>query len=128
MDLCCVPCSGWPRAVAVVGLLGFLVACHVREVHAQTSLKPEETETEAYVVRDVCSRHFLIHTDLSPDEADDFVERLETMLGQISRYWGRPVRGVIECYVIRDMDEFPVATIAPAGVRGVKTVGGVTLM
>ena len=100
---------------------------HARCMH-KLLRKPEETKAEACAVRDVRSRHFLIHTDLSPDEADDFVERLEAMLGQISTYWGQPMRGVIECYVIRNLDKFPVAAIAPAGVRGVKTVGGVTLM
>ena len=128
MDLRCVRGSGWLRAVVVIGLLGFIVACHAREVHAQTSGKPERAEAEACVVRDVRSRHFLIHTDLSPSEADDVVERLEAMLGHISTYWGQPMRGVVECYVIRNLDEFPVAAIAPDGVRGVKTFGGVTLM
>ena len=97
-------------------------------MHAQTSGKPEETRPKACAVRDVHSRHFLIHTDLSPDEANDFVERLEAMLGKVSTYWGQPMHGAIECYVIRNLDQFPVATIAPAGVCGVRTVGGATLM
>ena len=62
------------------------------------------------------------------DEADDFVERLEAMLEQISAYWGRPLHGVIECYVIRNLDEFPLAATIPAGIGGVRTAGGVTLM
>ncbi len=38
------------------------------------------------------------------------------------------MRGVVECYVIRNLDKFPAAAIAADGVRGVKTCGGVTLM
>lgn len=128
MDLRSLPCLRWLRAVVVIGLVGFFVECRPREAHAQTPGKSEQTAAEACAGRDVRSRHFLIHTDLSPDEADDYVERLEAMLGWISGYWGQPLRGVIECHIIRDLDEFPVATIAPAGVRGVKTAGGVTLM
>jgi hypothetical protein len=114
--------------MVVVGLLGFFAERHAREVYAQTSRKREEAAAEGCVVRDVHSRHFLIHTDLSLDKAHDFVERLEAMLGQMSTYWGQPMHGAIECYVIRNLDEFPVATIAAAGIRAVKTFGGVTLM
>jgi hypothetical protein len=128
MDLLCAPCWVRLRAVVIVGLVGFLWECHAGEVQAQTPGKAEESEAAARPIRDVRSRHFLVHTDLSPGEADDFVERLETMLGQISTYWGRPMRGVIECYVVRNLCEFPVATMAPVGVREVKTAGGVTLM
>lgn len=128
MGLGCALCSSWLRTVAVVGLLGFLLECHTRETYAQTTEKQEVTEAEGCVVRDVRSRHFFIHTDLSPDEADEYVERLETMLGQISKYWDRPSRDVIECFIVQNLDEFPVSTIAPAGVRGVRTFGGVTVM
>ena len=128
MDLPWMRGSGWLRAVVVVGLLGFIMACHAREVHAQTSGKPDKAEAEACAIRDVRSRHFLVHTDLSRNEADDVLERLETMLGHISTYWGQPMRGVVECNIVRNLDKFPGAAIAPDGVRGVKTCGGVTLM
>ena len=128
MDLPWMRGSGWLRAVVVIGLLGFIMACHAREMHAQTSGKPDKAEAEACAIKDVRSRHFLVHTDLSRNEADDVLERLETMLGHISTYWGRPMRGVVECNIVRNLDKFPGAAIAPDGVRGVKTCGGVTLM
>jgi hypothetical protein len=127
MDLRCVSHSGRLRAVLVIGFLGFVVGCHASEADAETSAPPEETGAEAYAIRDVRSRHFLIHTDLSSDKADDFVERLEAMLGFISKYWGQPTRGVIECYIVHSPNEFPVAAIAPFGLHAVKTVGGATL-
>jgi hypothetical protein len=126
MESLCMRGADWRRAV-VVGILGFLVACHARETLAQTSEKPEKAKPEARAIRDVRGRHFLIHTDLSCREADDVVQRLEVLLEYISRYWGQPMRGVIECNVIRNLDEFPVASAA-VGVRGVKTCGGITLM
>lgn len=122
------PCSDWLRAVVVVGFLGFLVECPAREAPAGTPAKPGETKAKLSVVRDVRSRHFLIHTDLPPEKVSDFVERMEAVLEHISRYWSQPARGVIECYIIRNLDEFPLDNISPAGVRGVKMAGGVTLM
>ena len=83
---------------------------------------------EGCAIRDVHSRHFLIHTDLSLERANELVERLEAMLAQMATYWGQPLHGTIECYVIRNLDEFPLVAIAPAGVCAVKTFGGVTLM
>ena len=76
----------------------------------------------------MCSQHFLVHTDLSLDEANLLVARLETLLRLTSTYWGRPMQGVIECYVVRDLDTFPVAGMDPIGIRAIRVVGGMTLM
>jgi hypothetical protein len=128
MGMCCA--RGWASclAVVVVALLGFIVAEHAHEMHAQTPGKSEAPERKVCAVRDIRSGHFLIHTDLSRDEADGFVAQLEPVLGQISAYWGQPMRGVVECHVIRNFETFPLATIAPDGAHGVKTFGGVTMM
>jgi len=82
----------------------------------------------AHPVRDVRSRNFLVHTDLSDREANDLVQELETLLRQISTYWGRPMQGTIECYVVRDFASFPPAAMEADGISGIKTAGGVTLM
>ena len=37
------------------------------------------------------------------------------MLRQISTYWGRPMQGTIECYVVRDFDNFPPAAMDSRG-------------
>ncbi len=128
MDLCCFPRSGSIRAMVVGVLLGLLVECHALEMHAQTTATPDTANAKVSAVRDVRSRHFLIHTDLTTDEAGVFIERLEAMLGPMSRYWGHPLHGVIECYIISNLAEYPVATIAEAGTHGVRTFGGITLM
>jgi hypothetical protein len=128
MRLRCGSFRGWLRTAMVFGLIGCHADRHARDAHAQTVGKPDESDAEACVVRDVRSRHFLVHTDISSREGCDFVERLEALLGHLSTYWNQPVRGVLECYVIRNLDKFPMATIASAGSHGVRTAGGITLM
>ncbi len=128
MDSFCALRRPWMRAVVIVGLLGFLGEWHAGELPAQTPGKPEETGAAACATRDVRSRHFLLHTDLSPGEADEYLERLETMLVPVCTYWGQPLRGVIECFVIRHLDQFPLAATVPAAIEGLKTAGGATLM
>jgi hypothetical protein len=72
------------------------------------------------------SQHFFMHTDLTPAESKELLERLETMLGLISQYWGRPSRGIIEMYVIKDLDNWPAGSLEPSGRAKVAAGGGVT--
>ncbi|REK16592.1 MAG: hypothetical protein DWQ37_07745 [Planctomycetota bacterium] len=53
---------------------------------------------------DYGSRHFLIHTDLPAAEARDLLKQLETMLSLVASYWGQPLKGQIECYIVRDLN------------------------
>lgn len=77
--------------------------------------------------RDVRSRNFLLHTDLNDRDAAELLDRLETMLRLISRYWGQPNRKPIECYVVRDLDRWPAGAIPdPAGLASIQRGGGVT--
>ena len=77
--------------------------------------------------RDVRSKNFLLHTDITEDESTELVKRLETMLSIISRYWQRPNRQIIECYVIRNPDEWPAGEIHPSGLYAIKNKTGLTL-
>ncbi|WP_339735934.1 hypothetical protein [uncultured Gimesia sp.] len=76
---------------------------------------------------DYRSKNFLIHTDLPPTEARDLLERLEKMLVIISTYWGSPNRRVIECYVVKDLVNWPPRSLHPTGLRSVAGGGGVTM-
>lgn len=53
------------------------------------------------------SRHFSILTDISPEEAEELLERMETMLQLISNYWGQPPRRTINCYIVKDLSVWP---------------------
>lgn len=121
-----VRCSGCARTIASAILLGLFMECGARELVAETPRR--RAEAVACGARDVRSPHFLVHTDLSASEARQLIERLEVLLRLVSTYWGRPMQSVIECYVVRNLETFPVATMAPAGVSAIETHGGITLM
>jgi hypothetical protein len=77
--------------------------------------------------RDYRSPHFLVHTDLSPDEAKELLTRLETMIGYVARYWGKPPSGVIECYVAKDLKNWPEGSLDPYGRAKIESGAGVTI-
>jgi hypothetical protein len=77
---------------------------------------------------DFKSAHFLIHTDLSSKEAHELLNRLEVMLGLISKYWAQKPVGTIECYVVKDLRHWPEGAIDPAGRAKIQEGAGVTLV
>ncbi len=73
------------------------------------------------------SRNFLLHTDLSERNAAQLLEKLETMHGLIVSYFGRRQTGLIECYVVRDISQWPADTFPPAAVAKIQEPAGVTI-
>ena len=74
---------------------------------AQWTVFGAEPVAAARKPADFRSQHFLVHTDVPPAEAKALLERLETMLKLISGYWGREPSGIIECYIVRDLANWP---------------------
>lgn len=75
------------------------------------------------------SRNFHVVTDLSADESRELLERLETMLGLVSAYWGRRNTRPIEMYVARNLDSWPaqvLSTMNASGIQSIRSGGGVT--
>jgi hypothetical protein len=77
--------------------------------------------------RDVRSPHFLLHTDVSDRNAQVLLDTLETMIVLVSNYFGRPPAGILECYVVRDLQQWPPGLIPPEGVAKISEPAGVTL-
>ena len=92
------------RALCLVIVLwpSLIVAQTSRRTATATSNEPASVAP-----RNVQSRHFLLHTDLNDSDAKDLLERLETMLELISAYWARPNQKMIECYVVKDLKNWP---------------------
>jgi hypothetical protein len=76
--------------------------------------------------RNYRSTHFLLHTDLAPDDAQELLGRLESMLGLISQYWGRASSGVIECYVVQDLSAWPADALDAQGRAKIAQGAGIT--
>ena len=93
-------------AVMVVAA-GWLLAGALSSSEAQTPGKKGPPQPAGPTIGEYRSQHFFMYTDLPPVEAKELLERLETMLGLISEYWGRPSRGIIEMYVAKDVNSFP---------------------
>ncbi len=45
-----------------------------------------------------------LYTDLSAAEAAGLLDRLEKTLREASEYWRRPLRGMVQCYVVQNLD------------------------
>ena len=77
---------------------------------------------------DYKSTHYLIHTDLPSKEAHELLNRLEVMLGLISKYWAEKPMGTIECYVVKDLQNWPEGSLDPSGRAKIEEGAGVTLV
>ena len=80
-------------------------------------------------VRDYSSKNFLLHTDLSADDAKELLTRLETMLILVSRYFGKPNPQTIEMNVVQDQSVWPNGSIHPDAIAqdspSAKWTGGI---
>ncbi len=75
------------------------------------------------------SAHFLVHTDLPQDETSQLLERMEEVLEQAGDYWRRLPTGLIECYVVEDLKNWPDGVIPhPMAALIVDRIGGVTFL
>lgn len=97
------------RVVMVLTVAFALGAC-AEPVTAQTP-KSTTAAPAAAGPQDFRSQHFLLHTDLSAAESKALLEKLEYMLGIISTYWQKPPKGIIECYVAKDLKNWPTGAI-----------------
>ena len=73
------------------------------------------------------SANFILRTDLEQEEAKELLDRLETMLGLISKYWGKKNPRVIEMYVVKDLANWPSGSLHPDGRASITRGGGLTM-
>lgn len=77
--------------------------------------------------RDLRSARFLLHTDISDRNAKILLDTLEMMTAQVANYFGRPPAGIMECYVVRDLSQWPPGMIPAEAVAKIAEPAGVTL-
>lgn len=111
------------RVVLWVVLVGLSIVFSTGTASAQRKRKGDQQTGP----RDYRTRHFLVHTDLSPDEAKELMTRLEVMIGYVADYWGRPPSGTIECYVVKDLSKWPEGSLLHEGRIKIARREGVTI-
>ncbi len=115
------------RSALIAGLMLCLLTASSTAVFAQKKRVEDDKPQPASVPpRDVRSRNFLLHTDLNDKNAQELLERLETMLRLISKYWAQPNRKTIECFVVKDLNNWPPGSIDPVGLASIQGKAGVT--
>ncbi len=77
--------------------------------------------------RDLRSTHFLLHTDISDRNGRILLDKLESMIALVSQYYGRPPAKIIECYVVRDLRQWPAGLLPPEAIAKIQEPAGVTL-
>lgn len=118
--------SLYMRSVAFGFLLTALILSDTTSAIAQRKSETVGSQPESVAPRDVRSKNFLLHTDLNDKDAGELLERLETMLRLISTYWAQPNRKTIECYVVKDLSNWPPNSIDPTGLASIRARAGVT--
>ncbi|GAB4140775.1 MAG: hypothetical protein Tsb009_10280 [Planctomycetaceae bacterium] len=108
-----------------------LTVLSVQPLSAQPGRKKQSAaQNQSTGPADYRSRNFLIHTDLSEAEAKELLGKLETMLSLISRYWGRRNPRAIECFIVKDLKNWPAAKLQqmhPGGLAKIRSGAGVTI-
>jgi len=93
----------------------------------EIAAKYRQLSDEPRPPRDLRSANFLLRTDISDRSARILLDKLETMIALVSQYYGRPPNGLIECYVVRDLNNWPPGTFPPNAVAKIQEPAGVTL-
>lgn len=114
------------RIPFIVSLISCLVLMAGTVSFAQRKDADDKPQPASVAPRDVRSQNFLVHTDLNDKDAADLLNRLETMLRLISKYWAQPNRKTIECYVVKDLKNWPANAFEPAGLASIQNRAGVT--
>jgi hypothetical protein len=121
-------CVRW--RILILFLIGVSLISSPISVSAQTTSKTKAKNSDTprpAGPRDFSSANFLVHTDLPEADANDLLNRLETMLKLISKYWGRPNKQTIEMFVVRDLEVWPRNALEPVGRLSIEQGGGLTI-
>ncbi|WP_296453700.1 hypothetical protein [Rubinisphaera sp.] len=90
----------------------------------QSTLTAQERASQ---IRESRSKNFVMRSDLSDEESQELLKRLETMLDLISRYWGKKNAGIIEMYVVKDLSIWSPNMMPANAWQSVSTGGGLTI-
>ena len=76
--------------------------------------------------REVRSAHFVLQTDLSDRSANILLAKLERMHELVSGYFRRQPRSAIECYIVRDIENWPTE-LDDTAAKQIRAGSGITI-
>ena len=72
------------------------------------------------------SQHYAFMTDISDRQARIILDKLETMIVLLSKYFGQAPNGVVEGFIVGDLNRWPAGLLTePAGVAKIKSQAGI---
>ena len=95
-----------------------------RKPNASTKTTPHKALTG---INEFETQNFHLRTDLSSDDAQELLDRLEKMLGLVAKYYGKPNSQIIEMNVVQDSQKWPAGSIPDAAVNSILSDAGITL-
>ena len=94
--------------------------------HDLLEQKYSNLSDEPREAREERSKHFVLYTDISDRNVAILLSKLETMYQLVGDYYGKRPRDVIECFVVRDLQNFD-GKLPRAGLLKIAEGAGVTI-
>ena len=129
------------RLLPILLLIAALVMAIATPAGAQTSLRAQDPATASpsaasrqsvlsdepkATPRPIRSRHFSFLSDVSDRDAKLILDKLETMVGLLERFFGCRQRGVIEGFIVHDLAVWPEGVLTePLGIEKIKEPAGI---
>ncbi|MEZ6064562.1 MAG: hypothetical protein R3B90_02380 [Planctomycetaceae bacterium] len=110
--------------VCCVVALTLLMVHSESGAQSRTRKTPNAEAIPAGGVRLYTSPNFRLVTDLSEEDAEALLVRLETMIKLVSGYWGRRLTKTIDMYVAEDISKWPADVLAQMSPRGISQIEG----
>ena len=97
-----------------------------KSFHGKLENKFRHLSNEPSKPREIRSAHFVLQTDLSDRSANILLAKLETMFGLVSAYFRQQPQRPIECYIVRDLANWPNELDAAAA-KQIRDGSGITV-
>ena len=96
-----------------------------KSFHGKLENKFRHLSNQPTKPRELRSAHFVLQTDLSDRSANILLAKLETMYELVSGYFRRQPSRAIECYIVRDIENWPTE-LDEAGAKEIRKGSGLT--
>ena len=97
-----------------------------KSFHGKLENKFRHLSNEPSKPREIRSAHFVLQTDISDRSANILLAKLETMFGLVSGYFRQQPQRPIECYIVRDLANWP-NELDVAAAKQIRDGSGITV-